>query len=567
MATKNYKGFVSIQNKQCWTKNFNKKELSQLESIFNDNFRKYSNNFNLKNDYLNILKVNPKIIHMETDIFDDTLGVKPRTIKNFIDKFNIDLLITFLDILTEDILTEHNIFNDTMLKDKKYSFYSETNRTHFLNFNKIFKLFLSKKILSEEYLINCKENIDKKNKLKKIKEDFDKEIENISFGKFFYDKLSDEKKENLLLDFEKDSVLKVNSLLSSQIEDWQKTHSFVPNVIEMFYLNASEFDKKSFLNLLYSRYKTKQFQSLEIEDRIYFIQLYKIFGKSLEHIRMDLLSNQDFDFKLFENIKFNESKSFDRILSKMFNGIIPDMSLTDLARIKLILSVSKKVDNLYCNKKEFFHKDIDLLLDFNKDIFEKIPEKNKDIIQYLLLENKNTIKNIFELGEKNYQTVFELFMKNKDNECNLPNIVIYDKEYTLELIRKDSFKGYIAAYPFTCQYIGGQGDRFTRFGYEDINSSFVIISKKDEIICQSWVWIKNNQLTFDSIDKKGNVNSNSIKPLYDRLSTKLLEELDNIDIITSGNNPIYKEVLTDHEIQDKIDNCYDSSKQYLVKRR
>jgi len=71
------------------------------------------------------------------------------------------------------------------------------------------------------------------------------------------------------------------------------------------------------------------------------------------------------------------------------------------------------------------------------------------------------------------------------------------------------------------------------------SSAFLIVSKKNNIIAQSWIWIKNNQL----------------------------DNLSDISIITAGNTyNIFTEkydkclFLEDEYVGD----CYDSTVQYLI---
>jgi len=562
MAKDTYTGLVKIKHKKCWKKSFNEDTLEELESIFNKHFIERSGKTDNRNSYINILMNNLKIIHLETDIFDDTEGVGPKVIKKFISKIGIEYLGDMLIFISEEVM-----FNDNIDKTK-YQEYSEDHRVNFFNFNKIFKDTMSDKNITKDMLINYIKEKEEELKNREVIRLFNESIDNTSFGRFFYNKLTEDKKKSLFSDFKENSIFNVDMLVADQINDWENTHSFKPNAIEMFYIKAIDFDRKIFLELLLKIYKTKQFHSLSVEDRIYFIRLYKVFGSNLPHIKLDLLSNKDIEGELVDNVEFKKTKSFNKIVSRVFKGVIPNITLMELIGIKGILSMNKNIDDLYFNKKDIFLKDLNLLLNFNKKILEQIPKEYNEIISYLFKETEYTLKSMFSLNEKSYLTIFDLFLQNKDNECNLPNIKFVEGEYEIEIIKKNDFRGYIATYPFACQYIGGTGERFTRFGYEDINSSFLVISKKGEIVAQSWIWIKENQLTFDSIDLKGNADKQKIKSFYNKISEKLLEDLDYIDIITAGNNNgIFNTNVNNFIKQDGVDNCYDSDKQYLVMKR
>jgi len=551
--SKTYNGFVKITNRKAWKKKFSKEELEQIEAIFNNHFSKFENSFNGEDSYLDNLKRDNFIVHAETDIWDDTLGVSPKSIKKFIDKNGIELLSIALSKLQKQFSDPGN---------NNYGEYSEDHGCTFYNFDKAFKEAnlsadsLNKFIQEEEERLAKEREREMQNKM------YDSLIE-VSFGIYFYKKLSHKDKISLFEHFQKFEKLDLDILIGKQKEAWSKVHGFVPEFIEMFSINPEEWDKKIFLDSMYRLYKTRQMSKLSEEDRIAFVKKYLALGKDISIVPFHLLNNENITSSLYATANV---EVFSKIVRKISQGIVPDMSINDLISFKYLLMKSENLRKSFEIQKEFRWKDINNSLEISEFI-SKIPEENSEVIDYIFTQNKSLLKNIFLT--KNASKIFELFMKNKDNECSIPNIKFNYNEYEVEIIKKDDIRGYVSGYPYSCQYIGGLGERFAKYGYENKDSSFLIISKNGETIAGSWLWTKNNQLTFDSIDRKGGVDLSIIEPIYTHVAKEILDSMQHIDIITVGSNAVFKEALNNYEqlTNTSAGYCYDSKNQYLVAER
>jgi len=75
--------------------------------------------------------------------------------------------------------------------------------------------------------------------------------------------------------------------------------------------------------------------------------------------------------------------------------------------------------------------------------------------------SKYDLDNIFKLD---YKKILSLFKETKDLNQNIPNLKIEEDGYTFEIITKSDIRGFTAGYPYSCQYIGGEGEKFVHYG-------------------------------------------------------------------------------------------------------
>jgi hypothetical protein len=551
---------VNIVNKKDWKKIFSKSELNQLQAVFNKHFKRTAeNNIDYDKDYIFNLKSNPYTLHPDTGEWDDTCGLRPKQVKKALKIISMKQFIYLLDY----IQYKFNNYNNKA----EYGEYSEDQNHIFYDFNEFFKQEIS---FSEEDILKHKK--DSKERIKKEIEEarlrnFNYAIDSIRYGRDFFESLPEKTKETLLNDFFKNKeVLNKEILFETSKNEWLKFHGFIPKAHELLVINPRFWDKKSFLNSMDKLFKTRQFNKLDQKEKDIFIDLYFSFGKDLEKIPFDLVGKENNFF--FNSFLYNESgtnAAFSRILSLYKKGIIPNYELTDLSLFNFVLNSNLKIYENFLNKKEIFIKDIDSLISIG-EYTEKIKDSGfAHLIPYLMDIPEDTLKNIFGLNQ--YKTILELFDRFKDNNQILPTFKLKIKDYEFEVIDKSDIRGFIAGYPFSCQYIGGLGDRFTRYGYKEEDSTFMIVSKKGVIVAQSWIWTKDNQLTFDSIEWKGGLSSEIVAEGYKAYGKYVLDQMSEIDKITVGN---CRDIFT-----KKIDNfikltnteaghCYDSETQYLV---
>jgi len=554
-----YKGFIEIENKKDWKKVFSKKELKQISFIFYNHFKKNSSNFNENDDYFNNLKNNVHTLHCDTGVWDDTCGIRPKQVKKFISIFGIKILKTALDYIQYKWDNEAN--------RGEFSEFSEEHNFTFYDFNEFWKSleFTDKDLKSfrkEQKEILIRKEIA-------VKEaQFSNALKEVRFGEEFYGQLDENFQKEIKDNFFKEDSIDFDKIFESNKASWKKEQGFVPQVTDMLVINPKMFNKDAFLESLDKMFKIKQLVKLDKKNQKRFIDLYLIFGNELKDIPFHLLSEKDKYF-FFNGINKNENgsnKALAKILSRFKNGIIPDLSLFELSMISYILTNNKEIYEKFMNYSDLFLKDIRKAYEIG-EYFDKLSKTNYiHLLPYLMNMPKNALESLFKLD---YNSILSMFDRNKDNKQTLPTIKFRIKDYEFEVIDKKDIRGYFCGYPFSCQYIGGIGARFTKYGYANEDSSFMIVSKKGSIVAQSWIWSLKDQVTFDSIEAKGDINKDIVREGYEKY-TELLLTNKNVKKVTVGN---CKQIFTKYAksyhklLNTDAGHCYDSESQYLVKER
>lgn len=553
-------GLIKIVNSKDWLNVFDIKTLKQIEKVFAIHFKRNAQNFNSERDYLDNLKQNPFTIHVDTGDWDDTCGIRPKQIKLFIKKIGLK----YLSIALDKAQKEFNSLNSRA----NYREYSEDHNHTFYDFNAFWKTQVFTTKMINNYKKSEKDRIKKEAAAAKLKE-FNQAIDKIRYGEKFYNDLP-KSDQNLIFElFSRKGYISKGILFKVNKNKWKKEQGFIPKAEEMLIIDPKKFNKEPFLKAIDKLYKTKQLTSLPIKDREAFIDLYLVFGNDLHEIPFHLLSSKENLF-FFDSMALNENasnKAFLKLIRNLGKGIIPNITLIELSIFNFILSSNKSIYNKFMSNTNIFWKDIESIISIG-EFSNKLKEAGYiELIPYLMKVNKNSLENIFKL---NYKLILDLFDRTKEDTQILPTCNFKIKDYQFEVIDKSDIRGMICGYPFSCQYIGGVGAKFTKYGYNNNDSSFMIVSKKGVIVAQSWIWKKDSQVTFDSIEWKGNLSRDIIKKGYEAYADIIIDKLKCVETITVGN---CHSIFTDHINKFiKLTNteagyCYDSERQFLVKKR
>jgi len=557
---KEYNGLLKVSDSKDWKKLFTKKELEELDKITATHMKKNAK-VEIKDTepYLVGLKNNSTVVHIDTGNWDDTCGILPKRIKSFLNKINIKYLSTALDKTQIEFL-ELNSKAD-------YTEYSEDQAHTFYDFDKFWKTkAFTEKDLSD-YLKDSKKRIleeEKKAKLLEVKT----EIRKIRYGKEYFEELEEKDQEKIISEYFAKGLISKELLFHSRKELWEKTQNFIPNTDEMLIIDPKFWNRVVFLKSLEKHHKTKQFASLSVKDRENFIDLYLTFGNNLFDIPFHLLRESKLDF-FFNSLELNENgtnKAFLKLVRAMSRGVIPDITLGNLALFNYVLSINKKVCEKFLKQSNIFIKDLDSILSIGIYADKLKSSGYLKLLPYLMNLTKNSLDNIFRLD---YLSILDLFNNVKENEQELPTAKFSVNDYDFEVIDKSDIRGFICGYPFSCQYIGGAGAVFTKYGYNNKDSSFMIVSKKGVIVAQSWIWKKDNQITFDSIEWKGGLSKESIKSGYEKYTDILFKAYKDLEIVTVGNcQSIFTSTISKPTLllNTAAGHCYDSEKQFLVKK-
>lgn len=491
-------GYIEIP--KIWKRKFSKEK---IESIW-EMFKSLCSNVNWDNTmYVDYFRTHP-IVHPETDVEDDTEGIKPKQLISLMEVLSLDEIKKLFQQISNNGATY-----------RRTPFYEDG----YISWKMVFDDYV-KPILEKE---NCKKEFQKLI----IMNDTSKPSD------FEYYKYKDEVFEAISsgeiswIDFQallsqkpypKGEVISLKKLSMDEFwnkreEAWKKIHNFAPKAKEVLALNPQFWDRKAFVDSLEYHYKTKNIAELNEKDKEQFLSSYKIFGSNIAFINNFLKERKTLEngkISMAKNIELYDkqngpSKAFGRIVSESRKGLELGLTVENYIDVLTTLTLFQSAEDEINNKDRLTLKDIETLYEgaeFARKLYIKGDIKNLEKMDYKLMSTLNK----YNLNEHDKQKVIELFNATCHLETEVPLAEGTNDGYTWEMIPKSDIRGLIAGNATNCcQRIGGVGSTCVTYGATKKNSAFFIISKNNRIVAQSWVWMKKDQLTFDNIETLGDV--------------------------------------------------------------
>ena len=305
-----------IEIPKIWKRKFSKEK---IESIW-EMFKSLCDNVNWDNTmYVDYFRTHPTI-HPETDIEDDTEGIKPKQLISLMEVLSLDEIKKLFQQISNNGATY-----------RRTPFYEDG----YISWKMVFDDYV-KPILEKE---NCKKEFQKliiMNDTSKPN-DFeyykykDEVFEAISSGEIkwvdFQALLSQKpypKGETISL-----NKLSMEEFWNKREEAWKKIHNFAPKAKEVLALNPQFWDRKAFVESLEYHYKTKNIAELNEIDKEQFLSSYKIFGSNIAFINNFLKERKTLEngkISMAKNIELYDkqngpSKAFGRIVSESRKGL------------------------------------------------------------------------------------------------------------------------------------------------------------------------------------------------------------------------------------------------------
>ena len=98
-------------------------------------------------------------------------------------------------------------------------------------------------------------------------------------------------------------------------------------------------------------------------------------------------------------------------------------------------------------------------------------------------------------------------------------------EYEYEVLQKNDIRGLIVGnLSQCCQRIGGIGNDCVYYGARNEDSTFFAVMKNGTLVAQSWIWHKNGQITFDSIECVSSDYGKGVIECYKDYAKKAIKE-------------------------------------------
>lgn len=516
-----------IQAKKIWTKQFSEKEVQEIWELFLSLCPQNTDWENIQ--YVDFFRENTSIPYPETDKHDDTEGIKPKQMKELIEKLELSGVKLLLSKLKEMNFRIHPYYEDGYISWK-----------NILN-DKIFPLIKDKpkaglgKFLFEE-------------KLNKYYS-YDDEI------------YSDLFKGNLTLkDFEpllKMKLYKQNHKISKKDlsmenfwddrkELWKQELGVIPQVQELLLLEPKFWDKDSFLSSLEFLYGVKQFTKLNDNDRTQFLNYYKVFGPHIKYInsfvkeRKVLQNGFSNKVELYHLMK-ERNQAFIKLIEETKKGIDNEFSISDLEKIMISLTYFDEAKDSIIKKQRIKFKDVKSIIEAADLAISYIKSGNEKALKNMKYSYMNEL-NKYNLSEQQKKWALALFEKTSHLKTKVPLFQETYGDYTIEMIDKNDIRGLVCGNAVNCcQTLGSDrrsgtygGSNCVYYGAEEETSTFFIISKNNRIIAQSWVWMKGSQLTFDNIEVLGQEVRDSIAKCYQLYANYVLKADNKIKRVTVG---------------------------------
>lgn len=563
-----------IVAKKIWKKEFSNGELELIWEIF----KGLCSNVDWETtEYADYFR-NNHFVYPETDIRDDTEGLKPKQMKKLLEVLDIEgtkfLLKTISDtgnkyrvapfyedgyiswkavfkqnieplLETEDPLAEIGKF----IMDELVSANMAPANIRYYNYSKeVYKAFMNKELNFKDFsAITTQKPYPKDKKLG---------LDDLTMKDFW------EKRKNL----------------------WKETLGITPQVQELLLLEPKYWHKDIFLESLYYHYDVKQFSKLDSTQQTCFINLYKTFGPHIKFLnsfikeRKILVNNNVVSNTELYHLMEKPNEAFIKIVEDNKKGIEIGLNLSDFEEILVALSYFKDAKEDILKKDRIKIADIETLKEAAKLAKSIIKAGNENSLKHMNYKTMSVL-NKYNLKEEQKKWALDLFEKTCHLKTKVPLFKETIGEYTVEMIDKDDIRGLVAGNATNCcQTLSGPkrtfqygGSNCVYYGAEEKTSTFFIISKNNRIIAQSWVWMKDSQLTFDNIEVLGQEIRDSIADCYQAYADYVLSLPDSkIKLVTVGAGHSDLNLGKFWEKTDKgelIDEAYDArSGQYRIKK-
>lgn len=375
-------------------------------------------------------------------------------------------------------------------------------------------------------------------------------------------------------------MLDIESYLESRKKIWKEHFKNVPQSSHMLRVNPENFSTE-LLDKIQEVYGTRQIAKLSEIDQINVSLLIDNFGINILSLDNSYFKNS----QAIKNLPYGNSKvkDFNIVLTKIIKEL--PISLNTIKDVIKALGIYTPFYDYIMNMK-IEKSDLDIIL-YITNIVHQINSSKINTLdpKYFRLLYRYRIQSYQEIVK-----LISLFEKNMDKETTLPNLKGSIGNYKWEIIKKDNPIGLMLGYATDCcQVIGGDGESCLKTGYEEVNSSFFVVTKGDKIYAQSWCWSKEKTkygsgFCFDSAEVLGkDLNkSKDILKCYEEAAEALSKFYDVIYVGADGNSmpegleKIGKEVSLNEVIEYQMDapfkNAYsdltrDNGGAFIIKRK
>lgn len=406
----------------------------------------------------------------------------------------------------------------------------------------------------------------------KVSQDF---IKGVLSGEVTEEEIDIIKKEK---PFKKGTIIDMNNyspekFFTEQKEKWKKLQGFVPQDKSVLVLNPKYWNKELFLSSMDRMFGVKQIKRLNENDKDFFIKLYKLFGvnllKVIPFIKLDKLKtvSSTWHVNLYE--KSTEANDIlMKIIEDSKKGIDIMLTTDQLYHILVTTSlINKGIESLE-KKDRFTIRDIDALIDAGRMLNQKSSE-GMDLFGEITFQDIAWLKKA-DIQDQTMNRLIKLFTETKNKKVkDIPILSKKVGEYEYEVLQKNDIRGLIVGnLSHCCQKIGGIGNDCVYYGARNENSTFFIVTKDGTLIAQSWVWYKNGQITFDSVECVSHAYGAGVMECYKDYAKQAIKEngIEKITIGAYGRTGLYNLFPLCNNVEH-VDIYSDARTQYCIESK
>jgi len=550
-----------IKKTKIWNK-IKKEDVKVFWNICENNLPREIREKKLKN--LEYIASGYNLVYPETNKQDGTAGIKPSQLKymcSFMDHKNLKRFISYMN--------NNRVELQTALSKKIKIDYKEDYLPNINLWGLIFKHIIQADIKKEKERAFFGEKILKLEQKQELDMFFDSHgKDGLKFSDEVYEAylertLSQEKlSEYLLLAKEFNSIqnseislkdIEPFKILEEKGITWKKLYGFVPKSKEMYKIKPEHWNQKLFFNSMHYFFGVRQLHKIENSNHVKnFIHIYKIFGDNLEIVR-NIIKEKKFiencDCSELEELpelyalSEGEDLAFRKVITLSRKGITIDFTLKNLVTILATIILQPSLNNFILRRDGLTYESLrEHILSQESDVLEAGRTGDYNFLRSLNFEHKQLFLK-YNVDRTNIPYILSLFERTKELKTSLPLSKGEIGGFTYEMLDKNDIRGLVAGYATNCcQKVDTEkrsknpsGSACVYYGAEEETSSFFIVSKGKNIVAQSWTWVKDGVLCFDSIEFLGNSISHKILDCYEEYAEFALSKDKTLERIVSGN--------------------------------
>ena len=494
-----------------------------------------------------------RTIHLESDIADDTLGIKPKFIKKFINTYGLEGfkalpgLFWAFNYYIPQYAWSHDYFD---------------NESAAIDWNAISYFFVNEETLTQKLpdaFFNVLRRLARKDVLRadeKTKEFF---LKNPYLFPYFERQRGSDDDSREFFSISSSEIEKEIEVRSSK---WKKLHNVVPQSALMLFVEPEKFSP-TLLPVIETLFGSKQIARLSPILQWRAALLIECFGELLLTLPTEVLAKgYIYDVELGKSVKIASKETIDTYLS-----ILPDQKFGDVIALSRCSSILANISPEFIKKVKKIETSSSLIQslltsefqnEFARDpnfmsfVMEQIsPRDLKVISDYYSGIKTSVLKQAYGLWNDRVKNKIVPLLRGKVDE------------YSWEIIdtENDASGIWVGNATDCCQALQNHAESCVKAGYLERNCSFIAVRKNGKVYAQTFLWIEKYRgiASFDSIEmlSRSAAQNPKVMKCFLEAAIKLIEtKTDDLDIrcvITGASGTTLPEGLRDYDLLPTCD--------------